>query len=128
MGSQQSPTCANYLTAIMTCSLLGIPLALEKVEDPSHCLTFLGITLDTRLMQARLPNDKLKQIRLQVAAWLSFKKATKREILSLVGLQQHASKVVVPGRTFVSRMYSAAAHLKRLSYFTRLTQDFHSDL
>ena len=30
MGSQQSPTCANNLTAIMkTCSLLGVPLALE---------------------------------------------------------------------------------------------------
>ena len=63
-----------------------------------------------------------------MAAWLSCKRATKREILSLVGLLQHATKVVIPGRTFVSRMYSVAACLKRLSYFTHLTKDFHSDL
>ena len=67
-----------------------------------------------------------------MAAWLSCTyikiKATKREILSLVGLLQHATKFVVPGRTFVVRMYSTTAHLKRLSYFARLTQDFHSDL
>ena len=54
MGPQHSPTCANNLTVIKEiCALLGIPLALEKIEGPSHCLTFLGITLDTQSMQAR---------------------------------------------------------------------------
>ena len=110
------------------CSRLGIPLALEKVEGPSDSLTFLGITLDTQNMQARLPDDKLQRIRLQVGAWLSRKKATKREILSLVGLLQHATKVVTPGRTFLARMYHAAARLKRLSYYTRLTAAVHLDL
>jgi len=108
--------------------MLGIPLALEKVEGPSQCLTFLGITLDTKLILARLPDDKLSRIRSQVAAWLSCKKATKREILSLVGLLQHATKVVTPGRTFVSRMHRLAARLKQLSHFTRLTKGFRSDL
>ena len=60
-----------------------------------------------------------------MATWLPHKKATKTEILSLVGLLQHATKVVIPGRTFVSRMYGAAACL---SHFTQLTKDFHSDL
>ena len=127
--SHHQSTCASNLTVIKDiCSLLGVPLALEKIEGPTHRLTFLGITLDTISMQAHLPEDKLKRIRHQVAAWLSRKKATKREILSLVGLLQHATKVVTPGRTFISRMYSAAARLKRLSHFTRLTKDFHSDL
>ena len=52
--------------------MLRIPLALEKVEGPSQCLTFLGIILDTKLMLARLPDDKLFRIRSQVAAWLAF--------------------------------------------------------
>jgi len=52
--------CANNLQTIKdTCSKLGIPLALEKIEGPSQCLTFLEITLDAQLMQARLPDDKL---------------------------------------------------------------------
>ena len=51
-----------------------------------------------------------------------------REMLSLVGVLQHATKVVKPGRTFVARMYSQAARLCRLSFFMRLSKDFHSDL
>jgi len=108
MGPRESSTYANNLTAITNiCSELGIPLALEKVEGPSHCLDFLGITLNTKLMQARLPKDKLKQIRWQVADWLPCKKATKREILSLVGLMQHL------GWTFGSRCLLTLSSAKK---------------
>ena len=127
--AQLAPTCAHNLTVIKeVCTSLRIPLALEKVEGPSDCLTFLGIMLDTQLMQVRLPDDKLHRIKKQVASWLSRRKATKRDILSLVGLLQHVTKVVTPGRTFVSRMHGAAARLKKLSHVTRLTKDFHSNL
>ena len=119
IGPQDSPSCASNLQRIKdTCSLLGIPLALEKVEGPSQSLTFLGISLDTQLMLAHLPDEKLSRIRNQVSAWLSRRKATKRDILSLVGLLLHATKVVTPGRTFVSRMYRLAARLKKLSHFS----------
>ena len=114
IGPPGSSACANNLATIReVCSTLGIPLALEKVEGPSHSLTFLGITLDTQQMMAYLPKDKLQRIRTLLAAWLKKKKATKREILSLVGLLQHATKVVKPGHTctFVARMYSEAARL-----------------
>ena len=79
-------------------------------------------------MMASLPADKLQRIRSLLATWLRKRKATKREILSLVGLLQHATKVVKPGRTFVARMYSEAARLCHLSFFTRLSKDFRSDL
>ena len=79
-------------------------------------------------MEARLPAEKLTRIRTSVKIWLQKKKATKREILSLVGLLQHATKVVKSGRTFVSRMYATAAKLKRLSFHTRLNRGFRSDL
>ena len=103
LGPPGSSTCTHNLSIIKEiCSTLGIPLALEKVEGPSHCLTFLGITLDTKRMEARLPKDKLQRIRKLLATWLSKKSATKREILSLVGLLQHATKVVKPGRNMLS--------------------------
>ena len=82
-------------------------------------------------MEARLSHDKLQRIRAQIATWLGKKKATKREILSLlslVGLLQHATKVVRPGQTFIARMYKAAAKLKELHHVTRLTKEFKSDL
>jgi len=60
---QQSSTCSDNLTVIKEiCSMLGIPLAIKKVEGPSDYLIFLGTTLDTQSMQACLPEDKLKQI------------------------------------------------------------------
>jgi len=75
MGPAGLPTCAYNLTVIKeVCTYLGIPLALEKVEGPSDCLTFLGIMLDTQLMQAHLPDDKLYRIKKQVASWLSCRK------------------------------------------------------
>ena len=104
LGPPGSSTCAHNLATIKeVCSTLGIPLALEKVEGPSHSLTFLGITLDSQEMMARLPADKLQRIRSLLATWLRKRKVTKREILSLVGL-------------------------RRLSFFTCLSKDFRSDL
>ena len=129
MGPADSATCHNNFAIIQrTCQELGVPLAMEKLEGPSHSLTFLGIELDTICMEARLPDDKLTRIRTLLVSWLTKKKATKREILSLVGVLQHASKVVRPGRTFTARMYSKAARVKELHYFTRLNKEFRSDL
>ena len=79
-------------------------------------------------MMACLPADKLQRIRSLLATWLRKRKATKRKILSLVSLLQHATKVVKPGRTFVARMYSEAVRLCRLSFFIRLSKDLRSDL
>ena len=88
---------ANNLQVIKgTSSRLGIPLVLEKIEGPAESLTFLRITLDIMLMQALLPDDKLNQLRNEIAAWLSCKKEVKRLILS-VGLLQHATKAVRQG-------------------------------
>ena len=79
-------------------------------------------------MEARLPEEKLTRIRQLITSWLNRKKATKREILSLVGLLQHAAKVVRCGRSFVSRIYSTAAKVRELDYHTRLNKEFRSDL
>jgi len=129
LGSPETPECLHNLQVITeVCQYLGIPLAIEKVEGPSASLTFLGIVLDTVHMEACLPLDKLQRIQSQVSSWLCRKKAKKRQILSLVGLLQHATKVVKPGRTFVARMYQAAARLKKLHHKTRLTKGFKSDL
>ena len=59
-GAPNSRKCHNNLSSIRSfASSLGIPMALEKVEDPSTVLSFLGIELDTRLFVARLPTKEL---------------------------------------------------------------------
>ena len=129
IGSASSPICQRNLNIFtQACADLGVPLAAEKTKGPSTQLTFLGILLDTNRMEIHLPNDKLQHIRTELASWLQKESATKREILSLVGLLQHATKVVRSGRTFVAQMYQSTAKLKKLKYFTRLTQSFRSDV
>ena len=89
---------------------------------------FLGIILDTETMEVHLPEDKLQKAQQMVKDWLVKKNATKWEILLLVGVLQHAAKVVLPGRNFVSRLYATAAKVKELDCFTRLNKDFCYDL
>ena len=123
MGPPNTQIChQNLRLLIEVCTMLGIPLALEKVEGPSTILEFLGILLDTTCMEARLPAKKLARIQATIQEWLQKKSAKKRDILSLVGLLQHAAKVVHLGCTFVSRMYSVAASVQELDYFTRLNR------
>ena len=88
---------------IKICKDLGVPLALGKIEGPSTTLPFLGIILDTVAMERRLPHDKLEWMCNTVSTW------SKKKI---VGLLQHATKVVRCGRPFLSRMYATAAKVK----------------
>ena len=129
MGPAKLLICHRNLEIMMEVSeQLGIPLALDKLAGPSHCLTFLSIILDTEQMQARLLEDKLSRIKHQLSTWLHRRKANKRQILSLVGLFQHACKVVKPGWMFVARMYNTVAKVKKLTHFSRLNKSFRSDL
>ena len=114
--------------ATNTLAELGIPLAPDKVEGPTTCLTFLGIELDTIAMTARLPRDKLERLQAMLVAWQDRKACTKRELLSLVGVLQHATMVVRFGQAFLRRMIELAKATKEYHHKVRLNRDFRSDL
>ena len=95
IGPPSSPTCQRNLEVLtQICNFLGVPLAFEKVKGPSTILAFLGILSDTTRMETRLPKDKLTRLKNEVSQWINCTDARKREILSLVGSLQHATKVV----------------------------------
>ena len=55
MGPAGSDQCRRILDLILAiCDELGVPLATDKLEGPTSCLTFLGIELDMRAGQLRL--------------------------------------------------------------------------
>ena len=110
MGPPKSTMCQQNLDIfIPLCADLGVLLASNKLEEPSTSLSFLGIILDTDCMEIRLPSEKLTRMQALLQTWLPKKKASKREILSLVGTLQHVTKVIRPGRAFVSRTYTTAS-------------------
>ena len=102
IGPPASTVCQNNVNIFLSlCAELGVPLATDKLKGPSTSLSFLGIILDTNSRDIRLPPNKLIRMQELLTTWLPRKKARKREILSLVGTLQHATKVVWPGRTFL---------------------------
>lgn len=56
--------CAHDLSNFLDLSkFLGVPIATEKTMGPFTTLQFAGITLDSVLMEAHLPIDKLQKCR-----------------------------------------------------------------
>ena len=107
---------------------LGIPLSEHKTVGPTCQLEYLGIILDTNLMQARLPMDKLLRIRGMLTRFLTLPKCTKRELLSLLGHLNFASTVIVPGRSFISRLIQASKSVKKLHFYIYLNRETKLDI
>ena len=128
-GSPDSDECRQALEKILeTCARLGVPLALHKTKGPSTIIIFLGIELDMKAMTLRLPEEKLIRLKREILRWQGRRSCTKRELLSLIGLLQHACCVVRPGRSFLRRMIALTKATKELHHRIRLNRGFRSDL
>jgi hypothetical protein len=94
LGPAGALVCSNSLSAIQRASLdIGIPLAPDKCEGPTTCITFLGIELNSMDMTARLPQDKLSELQTIITSWVGKKFCTRKELESLVGKLSHACAV-----------------------------------
>ena len=109
-------------------SRLGVPVAAEKCEGPTTCLTFLGIEIDTMVMELRLPREKLQRLVQEIGSWQEKRSCKKRELQSLTGQLQHATTVVHSGRTFIRRLYDMLAVTHSAHHHIRLNMDARSDL
>ena len=95
-GAPETVECRLALDASLSlCNRLGFPVAPHKVEGPSSCLAFLRILIDT--VEDTAP-EKLAQVKMAITEWRGKKFCRKRELLSLIGLLQHACRVVCPSR------------------------------
>ena len=105
-------------------------LAEEKSEGPAPCLTVLGIDINSRAMELRLPPDKLQCLLQLLCDWRGKKVGSQKKLESLVGLMQHASKVVRPGRIFLRRLYDllAVTHHYKPHYLIRINHDAQADI
>ena len=129
VGPPQSSQCRESIQlAVAVCQELGVPLASDKLVGPTQKLQFLGITLDTVNLELHLPVEKLDRLKVLVSSWRGKRSCTKRELLSLIGHLQHATRVVKPGRSFLQRMFDLAQVAKELHHHIRLSASFRSDL
>lgn len=103
-------------------------MALNKTEGPTTCLEYLGIILDSEAMEARLPGDKLSRIKEFLTSFYSRKSCTKRELLQLLGHLNFASRVIPPGRSFVSHLIRLSTTVKELHYHITINAACREDI
>lgn len=99
-------------------SQLGLCFQEEKKLTPRNVVDFLGLDLDSTLMQARLPADKLAYLNQLLADWAAKRTASLRETQEILGYLHFAAQVIPHARTFVRRI--ADFTMKFSSRFTRL--------
>ena len=98
MGAPGTKKChESFQLAQDTCARLGVPLVYNKLEGPATDLAFLGIVLDTVKLELRLPEEKLQRLGGMITLWQGKKSCLKKEMLSLIGHLQHATRIVQPG-------------------------------
>ena len=128
-----SPACLNaLLDMLLLCQAVGAPVKPEKVLGPSTTLTILGIELDSNLMQARLPEEKLAALLEELSRfkdlYASHHRCTKRQLLSLIGKLAFACKVIPAGRIFLRRLLDTAHSVEELERKILITEDTCKDI
>ena len=121
---------AERTMAILTLifSRLNVPLAKHKTVGPTTCLEYLGVILDTDKLEARLPEDKIKRMLEFLDSMLGRKTCTQRELLVLLGHLNFASRIILPGRSFVSHLIRLSTTVKKLHHRVHFNAQCQRDL
>ncbi len=128
-GATSSDECRVAMqTLLQVFEDLGVPVAQEKLEGQTTCLTFLGLEIDSSTMQLRLPTEKLAALQVLIQSWLHRQSRTRRELESLVGSLYFACLVVRSGKTFLRRVFELLSIARKRHHYIRLNKAFRSDL
>ena len=112
--AKSKQSCENLLSRLISlCNYLGVPIAPEKTVGPETELPFVGITLDSIRMEARLAEEKLEKCRTMLLDFYKRRKVTLRELHSLIGLLNFTCSVVLPGRAFLRRLIDLTRGIRR---------------
>lgn len=129
IGHKDTSLCLNSLQAFIKLAQdVGIPIKHEKTSFPTTCLVIYGIEVDSVAMVTRLPDDKVKKIVKVLQMFRLKKKVSLRELQSLLGLLNFATSCVVPGRTFLRRLYDLTIGISYPHYKVRLNKGVRADL
>ena len=129
IGAPDSPECSDNAQIMQAaCERVGFPVEPEKSEGPATTISFLGVELDSRMLEIRLPKEKLDRLRAELKEWRGRKACRKRELLSLIGSLSHACKAVRAGRSFLRRLIDLSTVVEKLDHYVRLSREARADI
>ena len=131
-SSQQEPprtltSAKSTLTFKTVCTRLGFPLKWEKVEGPARTIEFLGVVLDTRRLEVRLPEEGPTAADTIRAVVPETRLQEEGDALSLIGKLAHACKVAQVGQLFLRQMIDKSMKAKKLDHWIHLASEFRAD-
>jgi hypothetical protein len=100
----------------------------HKCIAPCQIIDFLGVTLDSVAMQARLSPAKLAALADLILATLLRRSITRKELDKLNGKLSWVCKVVYGGRTFLRRLIDAQWSVARPHHHIRILTHIRLDL
>ena len=128
-GTPASAECLRNMHIMQElCRQAGLPLEPAKTVGPTTTLTFLGIEIDSVLLQIRLPQAKLVELKATLALWRDKTSTLKHDLLSLIGSLSHASKVIHASRVFLRRLIDLSTRVRKPEYHIRLNIEARSDI
>ena len=113
------------------CEEIRFPVSMEKTEWGSTVIIFLGMMLNTVTQTISIPQDKVEKALEQIYFLLNrdHKKTTVHKAQQLCGLLNFLCKCIVPGRAFVTRLYSLAGNsAMKPHHHVRITEEHRLDL
>ena len=87
-------------------------IAWEKVEDPTQCLTFLGIEIDTSQGTLSLNTEKRSRLVTFLKQQLDRKRLSRKQLESLAGRLSWAASVLPWGRLHVRSLFDQLSSIK----------------
>ena len=106
---------------------LGVVETKHKVCGPLQQLIWLGLLYDSIAMTISIHREKLQEIMCLLKEWEGWRRATQRELQSLLGTLQFVASVSPPTRIFTNRMLTTLREAPRRGSET-LLWGFKQDL
>ena len=107
---------------------LGLVESPSKACPPSTCVTCLGVQFDTQSMTMSVTPARLQELIELLETWLKKKRATKRELQSLIGKLSFVCKCVRQSRIFISRLLDLLKSVKHNHHHVNISGECRKDL
>ena len=98
----------QVMVFLNVCKNIQFPVSLEKTFWACTRLVFLGLMLDTVEQTVSLPREKVNKAMNLIDQFLGSRKVTVFQVQQLCSVLNFMCKCIVPGRTFLHRLYSIA--------------------
>lgn len=107
---------------------LGLSFQESKVIGPATTIEYLGITLDSIAMEARLPPDKHRYLLELLHLWRTRSHCTLQDLQELSGFLQFTSQVIPLSRAFLRAFYTFSSSFRSRNTRRRITPAVRRDL